>query len=276
MSPERRRIAVQHARDKGLSERHACRLVSQPRGTQRYQPTQRDDEDQLTQAILALASQYGRYGVPRITALLQEAGWKAGRDRVRNIWRREGLKVPAKQKPRGRLWLNDGSCIRLRPERPNHVWSYDFVEARTHDGRSLRLLTMIDEFTRECLAIRVARRLNSNHVIETLGDCMLARGTPEHLRSDNGAEMTARRVKLWLQSVGTQPLFIEPGSPWENGYCESFNGKLRDECLNGEIFYSLREAQIVIEMWRKHYNTKRPHSALGYRPPAPVTWRPAA
>jgi putative transposase len=213
LSPERRRIAVQHARDKGLSERHACQLVSQPRGTQRYQPTQRNDEDQLTQAIIALASQYGRYGVRRITPLLQQSGWNVGKDRVQRIWRREGLKVPVKQKPRGRLWLNDGSCIRLRPEKANHVWSYDFVEARTHDGRSLRLLTMIDEFTRECLAIRVARRLNSYHVIETLGDCMLAHGVPEHVRSDNGAEMTASRVKQWLRTVGTQPLFIEPGSP---------------------------------------------------------------
>jgi putative transposase len=259
-----------------LSERHACRLVRQPRGTQRYQPRQRNDEDQLTQAILALASQYGRYGYRRITALLNNAGWNVGKDRVQRIWRREGLKVPAKQKPRGRLWLNDGSCIRLRPERPNHVWSYDFVAARTHDGRSLRLLTLIDEFSRECLAIRVARRLNSTHVIELLGECMLQYGVPGHVRSDNGAEMTAQRVRNWLATVGTQPLFIEPGSPWENGYCESFNGKLRDECLNGEIFYSLKEAQVVIEMWRTHYNTARPHSALGYRPPAPMTWIHAA
>ena len=254
-----------------MSERHACRLVHQPRGTQRYQPTQRNDEDRLTQAIIALASQYGRYGFRRITALLKQAGWSVGKDRVQCIWRREGLKVPAKQKPRGRLWLNDGSCIRLRPERPNHVWSYDFVEARTHDGRSLRLLTMIDEFTRQCLAIRVARRLNSTHVMEVLGECMLQYGIPEHVRSDNGAEMTAQRVRNWLAGVGTQPLFIEPGSPWENGYCESFNGKLRDECLNGEIFYSLKEAQVVVEMWRTHYNTVRPHSALGYRAPAPLT-----
>lgn len=259
-----------------MSERHACRLVCQPRGTQRYQPTQHNDEDQLTQAILALASEYGRYGYRRITALLKQSGWRVGKDRVQRIWRREGLKVPAKQKPRGRLWLNDGSCIRLRPERPNHVWSYDFVEARTHDGRSLRLLTMIDEFTRQCLAIRVARRLNSVHVIELLSECMLEHGTPEHVRSDNGAEMTAQRVRNWLAGVGTQPLFIEPGSPWENGYCESFNGKLRDECLNGEIFYSLKEAQIVVEMWRTHYNTVRPHSALGYRAPAPMTWIAAA
>jgi transposase InsO family protein len=156
------------------------------------------------------------------------------------------------------------------------VWSYDFVEAQTHDGRSVRLLVMLDEFTRECLAIRVARRLNSAHVIEVLGDCMIAHGGPEHVRSDNGAEMTARRVKQWLASVGTRPLFIEPGSPWENGYCESFNGKLRDECLNGEIFYSLKEARVVIEQWRKFYNTERPHSSLGYRPPAPASWIVAA
>jgi putative transposase len=243
----RRRLAVQHARDKGFSERHACGLVGQWRTTQRYQPTQCDDEDRLTQSILVLASQYGRFGYRRITALLKLAGWRVGKDRVQRIWRREGLKVPARHKPRGRLWLNDGSCIRLRPQHRNHVWSYDFVEARTHDGRSLRLLVMIDEFTRECLSIRVARRLNSAHVIELLGDCMLVYGVPEHVRSDNGAEMTARRVKQWLASVGTKPLFIEPGSPWENGYCESFNGKLRDECLNGEIFYSLKEARVVIE-----------------------------
>ncbi|MGC1299717.1 MAG: IS3 family transposase [Alloacidobacterium sp.] len=276
LSPLRRRIAVQHARDKGMSERHACRLVGQWRTAQRYQPTQSEDEDRLTQSILALASKYGRFGYRRITALLKLAGWQVGKDRVQRIWRREGLKVPARQKPRGRLWLNDGSCIRLRPQHRNHVWSYDFVDAQTHDGRSVRLLVMIDEFTRECLAIRVARRLNSAHVIEVLGDCMLAHGVPEHVRSDNGAEMTARRVKQWLASVGTKPLFIEPGSPWENGYCESFNGKLRDECLNGEIFYSLKEARIVIEQWRKYYNTERPHSALGYRPPAPASWIVAA
>ena len=225
---------------------------------------------------MALACQYGRYGYRRVTALLRLAGWWVGKDRVQRIWRREGLKVPAKQKPRRRLWLNDGSCLRLRPQRQNHVWSYDFVQACTQDGRSLRLLTMIDEFTRQCLAIRVARRLSSAQVIEVLGECMLQQGVPEYIRSDNGAEMTAKRVRSWLATVGTQALFIEPGSPWENGYCESFNGKLRDECLNGEIFYSLKEAQVVIESWRKHYDAVRPHSALGYRPPAPLSWVAAA
>ena len=228
----------------------------------------------MTRAIITLASQYGRYGYRRITALLQAAGWEVSRDRVQRMWRREGLKVPQKQRPRGRLWLNDGSCVRLRPERPNQVWSYDFVSARTHDGRSLRLLTLIDEYTRECLAIRVARRMASLEVIETLGEVMLFRGLPQYLRSDNGPEFVAQELREWLGKLGTGTLYIERGSPWENGYCESFNGKLRDECLNGEIFYSLKEAQVVIERWRVEYNTRRPHSALGYRPPAPEIFRP--
>jgi transposase InsO family protein len=257
-----------------LSERQACRIVGQPRGTQRYTVIVRADEDVLTRAIVELASQYGRYGYRRITALLKGAGWDVSTDRVQRIWRREGLKVPKKQKPRGRLWLNDGSCIRLRPERRNHVWSYDFVEAQTHDGRKVRLMTLIDEFTRECLAIRVARRINSLGVLETMADVMIARGVPAHIRSDNGAEMTAKIVRSWLASVGAKTLYIEPGSPWENGYCESFNGKLRDELLNGEIFYSLKEAKVVIGQWRHHYNTVRPHSSLGYRPPAPQAFAP--
>jgi transposase InsO family protein len=236
----------------------------------------RADEDALTQAIIGLASEYGRYGYRRITWLLKEAGWTVGTDRVQRIWRREGLKVPSKQRARSRLWLNDGSCIRLRPQRRNHVWSYDFVEAQTHDGRKVRLMTLIDEFTRECLAIRVARRINSLGVIETMADVMLTRGVPEHIRSDNGPEMTSKIVRSWLASVGARTLYIEPGSPWENGYCESFNGKLRDELLNGEIFYSLKEAKAVIGQWRSHYNTARPHSSLGYRPPAPQAFSPAA
>jgi putative transposase len=252
-----------------LSERGACRLLGQWRGTQRYIVTQREDEDALTRAIIQLASQYGRCGYRRITALLRNAGWRIGRERVQRIWRREGLKVPQKQRPRGRLWLNDGSCVRLRPEHENHVWSYDFVSAGTHDGRTLRLLTLIDEYTRKCLAIRVARRLNSHDLIETLADLMLMHGIPEHMRSDNGPEFVGERLRKWLAAVGAKTLYIEPGSPWENGYCESFNGKLRDECLNGEIFYSLKQAQVVIEQWRVQYNTVRPHSSLGYRPPAP-------
>jgi transposase InsO family protein len=251
-------------------------LVYQPRGTQRYQPTQRNDEDALTRAIIALAGQYGRYGYRRITIKLKEAGWQVGKDRVERIWRREGLKVPQKQKPRGRLWLNDGSCVRLRPERANHVWSYDFVSAFTHDGRTVRMLNLIDEHTRECLAIRVERRLNSRDVIEVLAEAMIEHGIPEYIRSDNGPEFVARELRKWLAQTGTATLYIEPGSPWENGYCESFNSKLRDEFLNGEIFYSLKEVKVLAERWRVYYNTERPHSSLGYRPPAPAAWQTEA
>jgi putative transposase len=252
-----------------VSERVACRVVGQPRGTQRYAALLRSDEDALTRDIVTLASQYGRYGYRRITALLQDDGWRVGKDRVQRIWRREGLKVPKRQSARGRLWLADGSCLRLRPEYPNHVWSYDFVSARTHDGRTVRLLTLIDEYTRRCLAINVARRQNSFTVIEQLAEVMIQHGMPTHIRSDNGAEFTSKPIREWLQHIGAKTLYIEPGSPWENGYCESFNGKLRDELLNGEIFYSLKEATVVIEQWRLHYNQRRPHSSLGYRPPAP-------
>ena len=258
----------------GISERHACRLLGQWRGTQRYEPMDRPDEDELTRAVIELARQYGRYGYRRITALLRNGGWQVGTDRVQRIWRREGLKVPQKQRPRRRLWFNDGSCVRLRPARPNQVWSYDFVSARTHDGRTLRLLTLLDEYTRECLAIRVERRMGSLEVSETLSEVMLWRGIPEHIRSDNGPEFVTQKLRQWLGKLGTGTLYIEPGSPWENGYCESFNGKLRDECLNGEIFYSLKEAQIVIDGWRVQYNTVRPHSALDYRPPAPGVGNP--
>jgi len=169
----------------------------------------------------------------------------------------------------GRLWLADGSCVRRRAEHRNHVWSYDFVFERTHDGRPLRMLTIVDEYSRECLAIDVARRLGSEDVLERLADLFVERGTPEFIRSDNGAEFTATAVREWLARLGVQTLYIEPGSPWENGYVESFNGKLRDELLDREIFYTLQEAQVMIERWRQHYNQFRPHSSLGYQPPAP-------
>ena len=253
----------------GVSERLACRVLGQHRSTQRNAPRGRADEAALTADIVALATQYGRYGYRRITAMLRDAGWAVNAKRVERIWRREGLKVPHKQPKKSRLWLNDGSCIRLRPEYPNHVWSYDFVEARTHDGRKYRMLNLIDEFTRECLAIRVDRKLNSTDVIDILSDQFILRGIPGYIRSDHGPEFIARAVREWIAAVGARTAFIEPGSPWENGYCESFNSKLRDELLNGEIFYSLAEARTVIETWRKHYNTRRPHSSLGYRPPAP-------
>ena len=248
-----------------------CRVIGQPRSTQRYRRIGADDEAALTEAIVRLASEYGRYGYRRVTALLRREGWHVNHKRVERIWRREGLKVPVKQPKRGRLWLNDGSCIRLRPSWPNHVWAYDFVMARTHDGRTFRMLTIIDEYTRECLAIDVARHLRSDDVLYRLAELFVDRGPPDHIRSDNGSEFTAKAVREWLARVGVKTLYIAPGSPWENGYNESFNGKLGDELLDGEIFYSLKEAQVLIERWRHHYNTVRPHSALGYRPPAPQT-----
>ena len=219
--------------------------------------------------MIELAARYGRYGYRRITALLREEDWKVNHKRVERIWRREGLKVPKKQPKRGRLWLNDGSCIRLRPERKDHVWSYDFVMARTADGRAFRILTMIDEYTRECLAMLVNRRITSLDVIDQLFQLFVLRGIPEHIRSDNGPEFTAREIRRWLAKIGVKTLFIERGSPWENGYVESFNGKLRDELLNREIFTTLTEAKVLIEEWRREYNGVRPHSSPGYRPPAP-------
>lgn len=263
---------MQHVREKyPVTERRACRVLGQSRTTQRYQPILRDDEVPLTTSVIRLAGQYGRYGYRRVTTLLRAEGWPVNHKRVERIWRREGLKVPSKQPKRGRLWLNDGSCIRLRPSWRHHVWAYDFVQARTHDGRIFRMLTLIDEFSRECLAIEVARSLNHDDVLQVLADLFTKHGPPVYIRSDNGAEFTAIAVREWLPRVGVKTLYIEPGSPWENGYNESFNGKLRDELLNGEIFYTLKEAQVLIEQWRTHYNAVRPHSALGYRPPAPQT-----
>jgi putative transposase len=251
-------------------------VLGQHRSTQRRVPQGRNDEERLTADIIALARQYGRYGYRKIAELLRStAGWVVNDKRVERIWRREGLKVPAKQPKRGRLWLNDGSCIRLRAERPNHVWSYDFVEDRTHDGRKYRMLNVIDEFTHECLAIRVNRKLKAIDVIDVLSDLFILRGVPGHIRSDNGAEFVAKVVQKWITAVGAKTAYIAPGSPWENGFIESFNARLRDELLDGEIFYSLKEAKIVIESWRRHYNTLRPHGSIGYKPPAPEVFVPA-
>ncbi len=252
-----------------MSERRACSVLGQVRRTQRYAPRVADDEAFLTANIVSLASEYGRYGYRRITALLRADGWRVNHKRVERIWRQEGLKVPARQPKRGRLWLNDGSCIRLRPQHRNHVWAYDFLFERTREGRPLKLLTVVDEFTRECLAIDVARKQTSRDVLRMLAGLMLRHGIPKHIRSDNGPEFVSKAVRGWLSRLEVGTLFIEPGSPWENGYIESFNGKLRDELLNGEIFTTLHEAQVLTEVWRRDYNRVRPHSSLGYRPPAP-------
>jgi len=279
-------------------------VIGQPRSTQRYEKRSLDDEEQLRERIVYLASRFGRYPVPatgrggyrRVTALLRAEGWQVNHKRVERIWRQVGLKVPHKQPKRGRLWINNGSTLRLRPEFAKHVWSYDFMQDRTHDGKTFRILNIIptqfvrywvDEYTRECLLAKAARNFTHQDVIPTqfvsrcslhvtvrywvgcLTDLFCERGVAVHIRSDNGSEFIAGMLREWLNRLTVKPLFIEPGSPWENGYIESFNGKMRDELLNREIFYSLKEAEILIEHWRVEYNTIRPHSALGYRPPAP-------
>ena len=228
-----------------------------------------EEEERLRERIVDLACAYGRYGYRRVTGMLRNEGWHVNHKRVERIWRQEGLKVPQKQPKQRRLWMNDGSCIRLRPERKDHVWSYDFVAERTSDGKALSILTIVDEYTRECLAIHVARKITAFEVIEQLADLFLTRGIPEHLRSDNGSEFTAHVIRGWLQRLGVKTLFITPGSPWENGYIESFNGKLRDELLNREIFDTVQEARVLAARYMWEYNTIRPHSSLDYRPPAP-------
>ena len=265
-----------HVRQRlGASERHACRVLGQSRSTQHRRRKVRADEAALRSDVVRLASRFGRYGYRQITNLLRIEGWRVNHKRVERIWREEGLKVPRRQPKRGRLWLNDGSCIRLRPLHKNHVWSYDFVNTRTHDGRPLKLLTVLDESTRQCMALKVARKIRAHDVLEVLADLFVRHGPPEYLRSDNGSEFTAKLVRRWLGRVGVETLFIEPGSPWENGYNESFNGKLRDELLNGEIFYSLAQAAVLVEQWRRQYNTVRPHSTCGGFPPAPEAIKPS-
>lgn len=258
-----------------MSERRICRALGQPRSTQRLGLKVSIRETTIREEIIRLACQYGRYGYRRIAEMLQHDGWKVNHKCVERIWRQEGLKVPHKQPKRKRLWLNDGSCIRLRPEHKDHLWSYDFVTDRTSNGKAFRLLTILDEHTRECLAIKVGRKLTSYDVIDQLSELMVRRGTPDFIRSDNGPEFTAEVIRGWLSRLGVKTLFIEPGSPWENGYIESFNGRLRDELLNGEVFDTLLEAQIITERWRREYNTRRLHSSLGYRPPTPEAILPA-
>jgi transposase InsO family protein len=220
-------------------------------------------------AIVGLASLYGAYGYRMVTAKLRQAGWPVNHKRVARIWREEGLKVPKKQKKRRHLWLADGSCVRLRPTHRNHVWSYDFVMDRLSNGKKFRMLTVIDEYTRECLAIVVEKTLTWEDVVISLEHLFILHGLPMFIRSDNGAEFTTPNVRHWLKRLGVTTMFIEPGSPWENGYNESFNGTIRRELLDREVFDTLLEAQVLIERWRKQYNHERPHSSLGYRPPAP-------
>ena len=235
-------------------------------------PVKAANEDYIRETVVSLATNYGRAGYRQVTDMMRNAGIPINHKRVARIWREEGLKVPAKQTKKTRIHLGNGSCMRLRAEYPNHVWSYDFVEDKTMDGRKIRILNVIDEHTRECLASIARRHFRSKDVIETLADIMIRVGVPAHLRSDNGPEFIARALRSWLADLGVACAYIEPGSPWENGYIESFNSRMRDEHLNGELFGSLYEAQVLTDRWVRYYNTIRPHSSLGGRPPAPQSY----
>lgn len=253
-----------------ISQRKVCKYLGINRNTNRYIPKKLDNEDELRKDIIRLATKYGRYGYRRITALLKVEGWMVNHKRVERIWREEGLRVPQKQKKCGRLYFNDGSCIRLRPLRKNHVWSYDFVQDRLANGKKIRILTVIDEFTRKCLKLKVGHSLKSDAIIDVLADLFLSEGIPEYIRSDNGSEFVAKSVQDFLEKTKVKTAYITPGSPWENGFNERFNGILRDELLNGEMFYTIKEADVMLENYRKEYNEVRPHSSLYYNPPAPV------
>jgi transposase InsO family protein len=255
-------------RTQGVSERRACEVVEQHRSTQRYEVRERDDEKPLVAEMLALSRQHPRYGYRRITALLRRKGWTVNGKRVQRIWREQGLRVPRKQRRKRRLGASANSCVRRRAERRNHCWTYDFVFDVTEDGRTLKWLTVVDEFTRECVALEVGRSFTASAVVAVLGRCIRERGAPEFIRSDNGPEFIAEAIRAWLSTSGIDTAFVAPGAPWENAYCETFNGKLRDEFLDRELFTTVAEAKHLAAEYRDEYNHRRPHSSLEYRTPA--------
>jgi len=268
VSPSRKRTAVDHLEETfEVSERRACEVVDQPRSTQRYVPRPASDEAAIVTRMLELVRVHPRFGYRRIAVLLQREGFSVNFKRVYRLWRREGLKVPRKQRKKRRLGQSANSCQRHRSEHRNHVWCWDFIFDRTENGSSLKWLSVIDEFTRECLVLKVARSITSDDVIEFFQGLFVMHGVPRHIRSDNGPEFIAAGLRSWLSAANVGPLYIEPGSPWENGYAESFHSKLRDEFLECEVFETVNDAQALGTAWRRSYNEERPHSALGYRTP---------
>jgi putative transposase len=251
-----------------VSERRACKVISQPRMTQRYRPKQPDKDKALTVEIRKLANRHKRYGYRMVTAKLRQKGWFVNHKHVQRIWQKEGLQVPYRRKFKRATGGSDNSCSVKKAEYINHVWTYDFISDQTEDGRKLKLLTVLDEFTRESPAIEVGRSIKAKDVIATLEYLFMVRGVPRFIRNDNGPEFIADAIKMWLKQRGVDTLYIEKGQPWENGYIESFNGKLRDEVLNREVFYSVKEAKVIVEDWLLEYNNHRPHSGLGYMTPA--------
>jgi len=251
-----------------VSERRACKVLNQPRNAQRYEAQPRDDEPKLIERMRALARQRPRFGYRRIGALLRREAWRASDTRVLRLWRQEGLKVPQKKRKRRRLGASANGCDRRRAEHKDHVWCWDFVFDRTASGSPLKWLSIVDEYTRECLTLKVARSITSQDVIDTLAELFAMRGVPRCIRSDNGPEFIARAIREWLTQVDVQTLYVEPGSPWENGYAESFHSRVRDEFLALEIFDNLRAARELTAAWREDYNHRRPHGSLGYQTPA--------
>jgi putative transposase len=259
-----------------ISERRACRVLDQPRSCQRYAAKPRDDERALVKRMLCLVRERPRFGYRRIAALLRAEAWRASDTRVRRLWRREGLKVPQKKRKRRRLGKSENGCHRRRAEHKDHVWCWDFVFDHTTSGSTLKWLSIVDEYTRECLALKVDRSITSEDVIDTLAELFAMRGVPRHIRSDNGPEFIARAIQRWTKQLSIETLYIEPGSPWENGYAESFHSRLRDEFLATELFESLATARKLTQAWKDDYNHHRPHSSLGYVAPVEFAARRAA
>jgi putative transposase len=252
----------------GYSKRRICRVIGQSRSSQSYRPRVCAEERVLIADMHRLALKWPRFGYRRIAALLREEGWRVNVKRVHRLWKAEGLQIRRKARKRRRMGTSANACDRRRPRYKDHVWSYDFVTDRTERGAQVKLLTVVDEFTRECLTIQTARSFRGGDVVAALDELFAIRGRPRYIRSDNGPEFACKAVRKWLKASGVGTLFIEPGSPWENGYVESFNGKLRDECLNGELFINRMEMQYVVDRWRLDYNHHRPHSMLGWMTPA--------
>ena len=269
MSPARKREAVTKLQTQlGLSQRRACRILSQPRTSQRYEPQPRDDEHSLVKRMFELVRERPRFGYRRIAVLLKREDWRVSATRIYRLWRREGLKVPQKKRKRRRLGRSTNGCHRRRAEFKDHVWCWDFTFDRTATGSALKWLSIVDEYTRECLTLKVDRSITSEDVIDTLAELFAMRGVPRHIRSDNGPEFIAKAIQRWTKQLGIETLYIEPGSPWENGYAESFHGKLRDEFLALEVFENLDAARKLTSTWKEDYNHHRPHSSLGYVAPA--------
>jgi len=250
-----------------VSERRACEVLNQPRSCQRYQVKPRDDEPKLIERMRELARRRPRFGYRRIAALLRREACSASETRVFRLWRQEGLKVPQKKRKRRRLGTSENGCHRQRAEHKDHVWCWDFVFDRTASGSTLKWLSIVDEYTRECLTLKVDRSITSEDVIDTLAELFAMRGVPRCIRSDNGPEFIAHAIRRWLAQVGVQTLYVEPGSPWENGYAESFHSRVRDEFLALEIFENLRAARELTAAWKEDYNQQRPHGSLGYQTP---------